>query len=96
MTTPSLQSIRIERPSPELLAKLGVYHWPLWEKGISEFPWHYEDLEVCYLLEGRAEISSSDGLVEVGEGDLVSFPKGLRCTWKVKSPVRKHYHFGQL
>jgi uncharacterized cupin superfamily protein len=31
--------------------------------------------------------------VEVGAGDLVTFPRGMSCTWKVVEPVRKHYNF---
>ncbi len=32
--------------------------------------------------------------VRFGEGDLVTFPAGLSCTWEIHSPVRKHYTFG--
>jgi len=32
--------------------------------------------------------------VRFGAGDLVVFAAGLRCTWDVHAPVRKHYHFG--
>jgi hypothetical protein len=32
--------------------------------------------------------------VTVGEGDLVTFPEGMDCTWKVREPVRKHYRLG--
>jgi uncharacterized cupin superfamily protein len=31
--------------------------------------------------------------VEFGQGDLVIFPRGLSCTWKVLKTVRKHYDF---
>ncbi|NET86216.1 MAG: cupin domain-containing protein, partial [Moorea sp. SIO1F2] len=27
-------------------------------------------------------------------GDLVTFPAGMSCTWKILSNVRKHYQFG--
>jgi hypothetical protein len=30
----------------------------------------------------------------MGKGDLVTFPTGMKCTWDVKVPVRKHYRFG--
>jgi len=33
--------------------------------------------------------------VRIGTGDLVTFPKGLSCQWEVRSPVRKHYRFGE-
>ena len=31
--------------------------------------------------------------VEMGKGDLVTFPKGMNCTWKIRKNVRKHYTF---
>ena len=32
--------------------------------------------------------------LKIGKGDLVTFPKGMQCTWKVIMPVKKHYRFG--
>ncbi len=32
--------------------------------------------------------------IRIGQGDLVVFPAGLSCTWKIISDVRKHYTFG--
>ncbi|MGO9243225.1 MAG: cupin domain-containing protein [Verrucomicrobiia bacterium] len=32
--------------------------------------------------------------VKVGKGDLVAFPAGMSCVWRVHKPVRKHYKFG--
>ena len=32
--------------------------------------------------------------VQVGKGDLVTFPAGMSCTWDVRRPVKKHYRFG--
>ena len=32
--------------------------------------------------------------VEFGKGDLVRFPKGVKCTWDVKEKIRKLYRFG--
>ncbi|RKX55019.1 MAG: cupin, partial [Thermotoga sp.] len=26
-----------------------------------------------------------------GEGDFVTFPKGMKCTWKVLKPIKKKY-----
>ena len=39
-------------------------------------------------------ITTAAGEVRMGKGDLVTFPKGLDCTWQVKQAVRKHYQFG--
>ncbi|MBT4819744.1 MAG: DUF861 domain-containing protein [Lentisphaerae bacterium] len=32
--------------------------------------------------------------VEFGKGDLVTFPKGMSCTWMIRTDVKKHYRFG--
>jgi len=37
---------------------------------------------------------SGGASVRFGKGDLVVFKTGLKCTWKVLSPVKKHYRFG--
>ncbi len=67
----------------------------VWEKEVSEFPWEYDSAETCLLIEGQVEVTTSDGeKVEFGKGDYVVFPQGLKCTWKIKSPVKKYYRFG--
>jgi len=79
-------------PSPAKLDVMGVYDWPLWQKEPSEFPWTYEQSETCYFLSGRVTVVPDGGdAVEMGEGDLVSFPVGLSCTWTVHEAVSKHY-----
>ncbi|MBN2494208.1 MAG: cupin domain-containing protein [Deltaproteobacteria bacterium] len=87
--------IKIEKQPPEQrLASLGVRSWPIWTKEKSEFPWSYDASETCYFLEGDVTVTPEGGEpMRVGKGDLVTFPKGMRCTWKVALPVRKHYHF---
>ncbi|MCH8011979.1 MAG: cupin domain-containing protein [Candidatus Marinimicrobia bacterium] len=67
---------------------------PIWECEPSEFPWHYSLTESCYLLTGKVIVKTDEGDVEFGAGDLVTFPEGLSCTWKVIEKVRKHYTFG--
>jgi len=36
-------------------------------------------------------VETPQGEVEIEKGDLVLFPKGLSCRWKVKEKVRKYY-----
>ncbi|MHC4945424.1 MAG: cupin domain-containing protein [Planctomycetota bacterium] len=88
-------SIKIERnPDEDKLNTLGVRGWPIWTKEISEFPWSYDAEETCYFLEGDVKVTPEGGdSVEVGKGDLVTFPKGMSCTWKVRKDVKKHYRF---
>lgn len=82
-------------PSPGRLRALEVHTWEIWTKEVSTFPWHYEEQEVCYFLEGRVEATPEGGApVTFGRGDLVTFPEGMSCIWKVLEPVRKHYRFG--
>jgi len=92
-----MADIKIERnPSEDRLEELGVKEWPIWTKEISEFPWSYDEPETCYFLEGDVVVIPDGGEpVEVGRGDLVTFPAGMSCTWNVRQPVRKHYIFGE-
>lgn len=89
--------IKVERnPSEETLHRLGVRTWPIWTKEASTFPWSYDEPETCYFLDGDVTVTPSAGgtAVRIGQGDLVTFPSGLSCTWQVRRPVRKHYRFG--
>ena len=88
--------IKVEKNPPEQkLQEMGVPGWSVWTKEVSEFPWHYEEEETCFFLEGEVVVTPQEGdTVTVGKGDLVTFPKGMSCTWKVLKPVRKHYRFG--
>ena len=80
--------------SPAKLEVMGVYDWPVWSKEVSTFPWTYDKNEVCYLLEGAATITPQHGAaVNITEGDLVTFPKGMSCTWQIHQAVSKHYEF---
>jgi hypothetical protein len=85
--------IKIEKPDKKALEE--IKNWPIWEKDESSFDWSYDCNESCYFLEGEAEIQLPDGKkVTIQKGDLVTFPKGLKCTWNIKKKVRKHYNFG--
>lgn len=96
MTTQQTKKVTIERqPSQERLESLGIFTWPVWTKEVSEFPWTYDEPETCYFLAGDVTVTPDGGeSVRVGKGDLVTFPAGMSCTWKIHSDVRKHYYFG--
>ena len=86
--------IQVEKPTENHLKSKDVSSWPIWEKEVSRFDWHYDSTEECYLLEGEVVVETEDGeSVEFGKGDLVTFPKGLSCVWDIKQPVKKHYNF---
>jgi len=86
--------IDIMKPTDKDLEAKDVLSWPIWEKEISRFDWHYDNTEECFLLEGKVFVETEDGnQVEFGKGDFVTFPKGLSCVWDIKVPVKKHYNF---
>lgn len=91
----TMNKIQVEHnPAPAKLEVLGIYDWPIWEKEISTFPWTYDSEETCYFLEGNVTVTCENGeIITMNEGDLVSFPKGLTCTWEIHADVKKHYDF---
>lgn len=91
----TIEIIHADNPKqPEQLKQLGVLDWSIWEKETSEFPWHYDQKEVCYLLEGQVTVTPENGdPVTFGKGDLVTFPAGMSCHWHIHKDVKKHYQF---
>ncbi len=85
--------IEIKKPTDDELKKLKVDSWPIWECEVSEFDWLYDSQERCYFLKGKVVVKAQDQEVTIQEGDFVTFPKGLKCVWKVKEAVKKHYKF---
>lgn len=90
-----MQNIKVvHNPNEQTLDQLGVKGWGIWTKEVSTFPWTYDSTETCYLLEGEVTVTPNGGApVHIEKGDLVTFPKGMACTWDVTRPVRKHYTF---
>jgi uncharacterized cupin superfamily protein len=89
--------VRVERATPERLRALGVEGWSPWECGPETFDWYYSDDETAYVKEGRVRVETEHGqVVDFGAGDIVHFPRGLRCTWTVLETIRKVYRFGPL
>jgi hypothetical protein len=85
--------ISVAKPTDQQIAEMRSC--PTWTKEKSTFDWEYDDTETCYLLDGQVRVTTDQGeVVEFGAGDLVTFPKGLKCVWEVRQPVRKHYRFG--
>lgn len=91
-----MMEIEIECGAPRSrLEALDIANWPIWTKEVSVFSWTYDEAETCYFLEGDVVVTPAGGAsVRIGKGDLVTFPAGMRCTWDVRVPVRKHYRFG--
>ncbi|HPD29297.1 MAG TPA: cupin domain-containing protein [Phycisphaerae bacterium] len=73
-----------------------AHTWPTWSKEAGEFPWQYDEKETCLILDGNVTVTNETGeKFNFGAGDWVVFPQGMKCTWKVNRPVRKHYNFGE-
>ena len=81
-------------PSQEKLDELGVSSWSTWGCEESTFDWSYSDDEVCYVKEGEVVVETKEQTVTIKAGDLVYFPKGLSCVWKVKKAISKVFTFG--
>jgi uncharacterized cupin superfamily protein len=90
-----MDQILIEHnPATVKLEVMGIFGWPIWSKEASTFPWSYDQTETCYFLEGEVVVTPEGGEpVEMGAGDLVTFPKGMSCTWEIRQDVKKHYNF---
>lgn len=84
--------IIVRKPNESERAEMAAE--PIWEKEVSAFPWEYDMNETCLLIEGRVTVTPHGGeAVSFGAGDLVTFPKGMKCDWDITQPVRKHYKF---
>ena len=88
-----MAKIKVEKPTEEKLSSLGVDGWSEWECEVSTFDWEYSADETAYVLDGKVTVKTDEGDVQITKGDLVTFPKGLKCTWKVEEPIRKVYTF---
>lgn len=85
----------LHNPEQKMLDALGVSNWGIWEKEVSVFPWTYDAEETCYFLEGEVIVTPEGGEpVSMGKGDMVTFPKGMSCTWDIRQDVKKHFMFG--
>jgi uncharacterized cupin superfamily protein len=89
-----MAQVRVRKPTQKELEAMGVASWPIWTCEPSTFDWEYDEPEVCYLLAGKVTVRTPEGEVRFGQGDLVEFPAGLRCAWRVAEAVRKHYRLG--
>ena len=79
---------------PAKLDVLYVDDWPTWEKDISEFDWQYDQSETCYIIDGKAIVTPENGEpVTIQAGDMVIFPKGMKCRWQIVEAIEKHYRF---
>lgn len=82
----------ISRPSQEEIENLRLTSWKYWDCLPTSFEWEYDEQETAFLLEGSAEIILENGeTFMISEGDLVYFPQGLKCKWKVLTSLKKRF-----
>lgn len=90
-----MKRIKVEKnPSPERLKELNVESWSPWSCGVSTFDWEYSEDEICYIQEGKAIVETEEGTTEITKGELVFFPRGLKCRWQILEPIKKVYRLG--
>ncbi|HHY19632.1 MAG TPA: cupin domain-containing protein [Firmicutes bacterium] len=88
--------MKVRKISEVEIEKLGIKSWPIWECEPSTFDWYYNESETSYIVSGKAVVKAAGQTIEFGKGDLVSFPKGLKCIWTVEQKLTKHYYLGDL
>lgn len=58
----------------------------------STFPYVYAGHETFHVLEGEVEIRLDSGeVINLRSGDIASFQKGDKCTWKITRPFKKFF-----
>jgi len=85
--------MKVKKPSQQEISETDS--WGIWGKEPSKFPWFYDDKETCYIIEGKATVTDTNGnQIFFKKGDIVEFEKGLECTWEISETIKKRYKFG--
>jgi len=89
------KKIHVEhKVTPLKLEVIGVYEWPVWKKEVSTFDWQYDKQETCYVIRGEFTVTPEGGEAQhFKRGDLITFPQGLKCVWKITKDVEKYYDY---
>ena len=88
-----MTKVIIKKMSPNEMKNKGIDSWPIWTNEASRFDWEYSGEEECYIINGEFIVETDEGKFQVEPGDFVTFREGLKCTWDIKVPVKKHYNF---
>lgn len=91
-----MDKIIMKEMSIQEAQKIGIDNWETWECEASVFDWEFEELEVCYFFEGNVVVTAENEEAHIKEGMLVSFPKGMKCTWNVSKKIRKAYTYNYV
>ena len=88
-----MKDVKVEKLSGSQKDEKQIKSWSIWEKEVSRFEWEYDSDEECYILNGEVRVESEEGEILIKAGDFVTFSKGLKCIWDIKTPIKKHYNF---
>jgi len=90
----------VQQATTEMMTELDVANWPTWTTSDKE-KWAVGNQnadkimpygELSYMLQGKLEIVTMDGVVHViGPGDFVTFPKEFQSSWRVLEELTWHY-----
>jgi uncharacterized protein len=89
-----MSEITIIKLSEEEFAERKISSWPLETIEKSRFERIFESEESFYMLEGDLWIDTPTMIYHIFPGDLITFPKGLKCTWAIWKRVGMHHHIG--
>lgn len=88
-----MPEIEVKQPTEDELNDLDIAGWSAWGCDVSTFDWEYPADERAYIKTGKVIVHTATGNTTVRAGDLVLFPKGMKCTWEVLEPIQKVYRF---
>ena len=93
-----LEDVKAGEPKPEvawLRAEAegdNLLYAGLFRAQPSTFGYVYVGHETFHVLDGEVEIQLEDGeVINLRAGDIASFNKGDKCTWKITSPFKKFF-----
>ncbi|KAG7557304.1 RmlC-like cupin domain superfamily [Arabidopsis suecica] len=91
----------LSQVSDTKLAQLDYTSWTKWEGDPSTFPWTFENTETIYFVEGKVKVNvdgheKEEEAFEIGKGDVVVFPKNMKCVWNITESVKKYFIHEEL
>lgn len=88
-----MEKILAKEMTLEEAREMGIDKWARWSCEPSTFDWTYMQQEAAYIFEGEVVVTADGEDVLINSGMMVSFPKGLNCTWHIKKAVKKAYTY---
>jgi uncharacterized cupin superfamily protein len=67
-----------------------AYYAGVWTVEPCTFDYVFEMNETAHIVEGKVVVVQHDGpTLELGPGDVATFPKGARTRWQVRAHLKK-------